>query len=217
MKEIDFIPEWYKANQNRKRRYHRQYMMLGGLLVIMMIWSFIIGHHVNQVHADVEAMQSMYEKGHLKVDEAMILESEIALLQQQAVLLEDASPRTNTSAVLAELSWLVRDSIVLSKVSLKNETIEQAEEKSSEPTGIVQVGAPSKDKDTVRLRPTRTKVTLTGVAAKGADAADLIARLEESDYFEQVSPVYTRGKTIKNCDVIEFEISAYIADYKLQK
>jgi len=217
MKEIDFIPEWYKANQNRKRRYHRQYVMLGSLLVIMVAWSFVIGSHIKQVHADVQAMQTMYENGQLKVDEAMVLESEIAVLKQQVGLLEDAMPRTTISTILAELSWLVRDAIVISKVSLMNEPIERLDEQHVETAGVVQIGTASQDKDTVKPRPIRTRIVLTGIAARGAEAAALIARLEESEYFEQVTPVYTRGKTIKNKDVTEFEINAVIADYKLQK
>nr|MBC8379068.1 hypothetical protein [Planctomycetota bacterium] len=51
MKEIDFIPEWYKASQNRMKRYHRQYILLASLLTIMMAWSFIIGGYIEKVRA----------------------------------------------------------------------------------------------------------------------------------------------------------------------
>ncbi|MBL7214460.1 MAG: PilN domain-containing protein [Phycisphaerae bacterium] len=219
MKEIDFIPEWHKANQNRKKRYHRQYLLLASLLVTMMVWSFVVGQYVKQVRAEVEDIQSVFEKGKLKVNQGMLLESEIASLQHQLQILEATTPRTNISAIIAELSWLIRDNIVLSKLSLKDETIELSEEQDLMPAGIVRIGSSSRGNEAseVSLIPTRTRVILTGIAAKGSDAATLISRLEESEYFEQVSPVYTKAKKVKDYDVTEFEIRMFVADYKIQK
>jgi hypothetical protein len=219
MKEIDFIPEWYKANRNRKRRYHRQYVLLGSLLAIMMIWSFVIGQYVDQVRADVEGVQSIFERGKEKIDEGIQLESEIALLRHQARILEATAPRTDVSAMIAELSWLVRDSIVLSKLTLKNEPIDAGLDKGPASSGLVQIGAASRGRGSseLSLTPTRTRVTLTGVALKGADAAALISRLEESAYFDHVTPVYSKAVKIKDHDVTEFEIRCYVADYTIQK
>ena len=219
MKEIDFIPEWYKANQNRRKRYHRQYILLACLLAIMMVWSFVVGEHVKRVRADVDDIQSVFEKGKAKVDQGMMLESEIALLQHQVQILEAVSPRTNISAIIAELSWLVQDNIVLSKLSLTNEALELAEKKDAMPGGIVRIGSSSRqgEASAVSLAPTQTKLVLTGIASQGADAAMLISRLEESDYFQHVSPIYTKAKKIKDRDVIEFEIRMFVADYKIQQ
>lgn len=218
MKEIDFIPEWYKANRNRKRRYHRQYILLGSLLAIMMTWSFVVGQYVEQVRADVEGVQSIFERGKEKMQQGMLLESEIALLQHQARILEATAPRTDVSAMIAELTWLVRDSIVLSKLTLKNEAIDAGANQGSTPAGLVQIGGASRGRGSsdLSLTPTRTRVTLTGVALKGADAAALIARLEESAYFDHVAPVYSKAVKIKDHDVTEFEIRCYVADYKIK-
>jgi len=220
MKDIDFIPEWYKANQNRKRRYHRQYILLASLLVVMMSWSFFIGQYVDRVHADVEDIQTIFETGKAKVEEGVRLQSEIASLQHQVRILDAATPRTNISAIIAELSYLIQDDIILSKLSFNNEEIKLDHEASSGPSGsIVQINAsPQGNKASgVSLDPKRTRVVLTGIAAKPADAAALISRLEQSDYFQQVLPVYTKAKKIKEHDVTEFEIRCFVADYKIQK
>lgn len=218
MKEIDFIPEWYKANKSRQKSYHRQYVLLATLLALMMVWSFVVGQYVEQVRADVEDVQSVYERGTLMVNKGILLESEITSLQHQVQILEVTMPRTKVSAVIAELSWLIRDDIVLRKLSLKNEEIEVSKQQTQVPSGIVQVRSSAKAKDVSEVfLPTRTRVVLTGIAGKGSDAAALISRLEESDYFEQVSPVYMRTKKMKDYDVTEFEICCFVADYKIEK
>jgi hypothetical protein len=148
------------------------------------------------------------------------LQSDIALLQKQVRILDAATPRTNVSVIIAELSYLIRDNIILIKLSFIDEEIEFKQDQPSAPTGaIVQVGPSPRTNKTseVSLTPKRTKVVLTGIAAKPADAAVLISRLEQSDYFEQVLPVYTKAKEVKEHDVYEFEIRCFVADYKIGK
>lgn len=219
MKEIDFIPEWYKANQNRRRSYHRQYILLAILFAMMVIWSFVIGQQVERVRADVKDIQAMFDRGEQKVSEGMQLESETASLQRQMSILDAVTPRTKMSPIVAELSWVIGDDIVLSRLSLKYETIQSAQTKDAASAGIVRIGSSAQPKNTsgVIPEPECLRITLTGIAAKGEDAAMLISRLEESRYFEQVSPVFTRAKKVKNCEVTEFEIRCYLADYKIQK
>ena len=65
--------------------------------------------------------------------------------------------------------------------------------------------------------PLRTKVSLTGIAARPADAALLIARLEQTDYFEQVTLVFSKPQKFKDNDVTEFEIRCFVADYRIRK
>ena len=105
-------------------------------------------------------------------------------------------------------------------MSFSSEEIELEQEQSSVSSGsVVQVRpASSRDKKSqVSLTPKRTKIVLTGIAAKPADAATLISQLEQSDYFDQVLPVYTKAKKVKAQDVYEFEICCFVADYKIQK
>lgn len=217
MKEIDFIPEWYKANQKRRQRYHRQYLLLALLFAIMMGWSFVVGRHVECVRADVRDIQEVFEKGKIKVDEGKLLEADIAVLKAKARVLEMTTPRTDVSAMIGELSYLIRDNIILSRLSIKNEAIEGTEKRTSPSAGAsVQIGSSGAKKTGADdfLTQTRTRITLTGIAARPADAAILISQLEQSDYFEQETLVYSKPKKIKEHDVTEFEIYCFVADFK---
>jgi hypothetical protein len=217
MKEIDFIPDWYRADQNRKRRHHRQYALLGVLLMLLVGWNFIIGHHVSVVRAEVEAVQSIIDSARLRVDDATLLQNEIADISRKTSELEAVAPRTKTSAVMAELSQITGDNIVLSKLTLSAEPIDTPQSRPAQKPGtVVQVNPAAQSKTDLGSAPLRTKVVLCGIAALPADAATLIYRLEQSDYFEQVVPVFTRAKTVREHEVTEFEIRCYVADYRMR-
>ncbi|MHC4291421.1 MAG: PilN domain-containing protein, partial [Planctomycetota bacterium] len=96
--------------------------------------------------------------------------------------------------------------------------IEALKEKSSVPGAVVQIGDLKQQQNPViPSAPSRLKVTLTGIAATPADAAALIARLEQAEYFQQVGLVFSRPKKITDMDVTEFEIRVFVADYHIQK
>ena len=69
----------------------------------------------------------------------------------------------------------------------------------------------------VPASPSHCKVVLTGIAARPADAALLIARLEKTEYFDHVLLVYSKPKKVKDKDVTEFEIRCFVADYQQVK
>lgn len=220
MKEIDFIPEWYKANQKRRRSHHRQYVLLVMLFALIAGWNFIAGRHVERACAEARDARNMVERGKTRVDEGMRLEAEIEDFKKQIRLFEMTRPRTNISAVIAELSCLMGDNIILSKLSLNSEEIETEKKTVSMPAAIVQIQmAAGKGQDGAEkfLKQTRTRVTLTGIAAQSTDAARLLSRLEQSDYFEQESLFDAKPKTVKKHEVTAFEIRCTVADYKIDK
>ena len=118
MKEIDFIPEWYKADQVRKRRY---------MSANTLSWRYVCGddglefccrtscHHVS---AEVEDIQAAFETIRDKVDQAPLLQSEIAEMKQKSAVLDKIEPRTKITAILGELSYLVQENIILNRLSL---------------------------------------------------------------------------------------------------
>ncbi|MDH4202513.1 MAG: PilN domain-containing protein [Phycisphaerae bacterium] len=218
MKEIDFIPEWYKADLVRKRRYARQYTIIAVIFAVMMVWSFIVGHHVNHVGAEVEGVQAAFAKGRDKVRQTQLLQSEIAEMKQKAAVLDTITSRTKITAILGELAYLVQENIILDRLSLMNEPIEELKKETPASGAVVQIGGSKEQQNAVVPKtPSRLKVTLSGIAARPADAAVLIAGLEQADYFQQVALVFSRPKKFMDNDVTEFEICCYVADYRIQK
>ena len=185
----------------------------------MMLWSFIVGNHVDRVAAEVQQIQTALNKTADRAEQVVMLENEITAMQEKAVLLDRISPRTRLTAVLGEIASLMREDIMLSKLFFKYEPIENQDKKGTSPSkAVVQVGKIKKDQPAVAPQThTRLKVILTGIAAQQSDAATLIARLEETPYFENVALVFSKPKTVHDHDVTEFEIQCYVADYKICK
>lgn len=218
MKEIDFIPEWYKADQVRKRRYVRQYTIIAIIFAVMIVWSFIVGRHVNRVSGEVEGVKTAFEKCRDKVHQAQVIQNEIAEMKQKVDMLDAITSRTNTTAILGELAYLVGENIILNRLSLTNEPVEELETEPPVSAAVVQVRGPKERQDVLaQQKPLRVKVILSGIAARPADAAALIAALEQADYFQQVVLIYSRPQEFMDNDVTEFEISCYVADYRIQK
>ena len=79
-------------------------------------------------------------------------------------------------------------------------------------------------KKAMPLGDVRFKVVMSGVASNARDVGELICRLEDSPYFCQVIPSFSRNKKIKtksitsgrDFPVSEFKLSCYLANYLLQ-
>jgi len=217
MKDLDFIPDWYRADQRRKRRYHRMYALLGVLLLVLVGLNVVMGRHVQRVCAEVDTVQAVIDSARLRVDEAATLQNEIMEIDRKGAALKAVAPRTRISAVIAELSHITADNIVLGKLQLVTEPVGKTSGRQQTPGAIVRTKQANKTQDQAAMpEPVRTRVVLNGIAALPADAAAMIYRLEQSAYFEQVVPVFTRARKIRDYDVTEFEIHCYLADYRLE-
>ena len=218
MREIDFIPEWYRTDRVRKRKYVRQYTLIGSLFLLMMVWSFIVGGHVDRVAAEVQQLQTDLEKTVNRAEQVAVLQDEITGMKEKMALLDRIKPRTQLTAILGEIAYLMRENIILSKLFIKNEPIKGSNENTTASRVVVQVEKTKKDQDAVAPpSPCRLKIVLAGIAAQQSDAASLIAQLEETPYFEQVALVFSKPKTINQQDVTEFEIQCTVADYRIYK
>ena len=190
------------------------------MFTLMVGWGLAINGHVSHVSAQVEEIQTAFEKGRIRSEQANQLKNKIAEMKEKTTLLDKVESRTKMTAILGELSYLIGENVILSKLSLQNELIPNRERKNaSASAAVVQVGGSQKDgqDDVVPVSPSHYKVVLTGIAARPADAALLITRLEQTAYFDSVFLVFSKPKKVKNRDVTEFEIRCFVADYQQVK
>lgn len=244
MKEIDFLPEWYKSGRRRQVSYRTQYIALGGVFVVMVVWNFIAMHSISRVRAQYAQMSTKQAQAEGRSAELAELQSELRDLQKKAESIEEIDSKIDVACVLAEMSFLVDEKIVLSKVVLVAEKFEdrqQAELSQQAGTVVRAVRNKLSEKRKLPLGDVRFKVVIEGVAADASNLAALICRLEDSPYFCQVVPSFSRTtvinaagnpsfrsktkrpntkgsvqKTAENIQVSEFEISCYLANYREQ-
>ncbi|MHC4322845.1 MAG: hypothetical protein ACYSUX_01075 [Planctomycetota bacterium] len=242
MKEIDFLPEWYKSGRRRQVGYRTQYIAIGGVFVVMVVWSFIATHSISKAktqYAQMATNQTQAEKVSAKLTE---LENEMKELRKNAKSIEEIDSEIDVASVLAEMSFLIDNRIVLKKMEFFAEKFanKQETETVSGSSAVVRaVRAKSKNKKKLPLGNVRFKVVIAGVAADARDVAALMCKLEDSPYFCQVILSYSRGnaeirikgassfhtetnngdKKVESRDpgmiqVNEFEINCYLANYR---
>ena len=149
--------------------------------------------------------------------------------------IEQIDYRIDVASVLAELSFLIEDRIVLNKVELVAEKFPDKKQDKALPDRSAVVRAVRVNVDRKQQLPlghVRFKVVISGVAADASDVAALICRLEDSPYFFQVVLSFSRSAELKvesilpasggtpktgaDITVSEFEIHCDLGNYRLQ-
>lgn len=225
MKEIDFLPDWYKSGRRRQISYRTQYVALGGVFVIMVVWNLIAAHSISKAAAELTVDATNQAGTQSASQEFARIKSEVAELQKKAQAIEQIDSKIDVASVLAEMSFLIDEKIVLSKVEFIAERFEDRQEgKPSSGSAVRVAGGNSRGKRSSTLGEVRFRIVVGGVASDASDVAELVCRLEESAYFCEVTSSW-RNREIKaatglvkgNFQVSEFEIRCYLANYQQEE
>jgi len=220
MREIDFLPNWYKSGRRRQISYRTQCVALGGVFVVMMVWNFVVAHSISKATAKLADGTARQAEAESASREFARIKSEVTRLQKKVKSIEKIDSKIDVASVLAEMSFLIDEKIVLNKVEFGAERFAGKQKGKSDGGSAVRVARPGLGGKGAPLPgDVRFKVVIGGVAADASDIAVLICKLEDSPYFCQVYPSFSRSKKMKvgpgeNLQVSEFEISCYLANYR---
>jgi hypothetical protein len=220
MREIDLLPQWYKNGRRRQKGYRVQYAALGVIAVLIMVVNFTMSNYLSKSEAEIirNTSQKLEAEKFLKEYEAA--KNELARLKEKESLIGETGTKIDVAGVLGELSFLIDEKIVLTGFSLSGETFsDQTGIKSASGGNFVRSGKSTAGKGARQyLGDLRYKVTASGIAADAAAVAELICRLEDSPYFCQVVPLYSRERKTESKNsgyaVTEFEVACYVANYE---
>jgi hypothetical protein len=216
MRKIDFLPKWYTSGRRRQISYRTQCVALGGVFVVMMVWNFVAAHSVSKAAAKLTDGTARQAEAESTSREFAKIKSEVTSLQKKVKSIEKIDSRIDVASVLAEMSFLIDGKIVLNKVEFSAEKFAGRQKGKSDRGSAVRVARPQlAGKDAPLTGDVRFKVVIGGVAADASDVATLTRRLEDSPYFCQVYPSFSRSKkmkvgTGKDFQVSEFEIGCYL-------
>ena len=211
MKEIDFIPQWYKDRQKKHVSHHVQYVVIIGIFAAIVVWSFATCLSVSKAKAQINRIQESLAANADMVSEFNELATAMIQLRKKAEILEKLDHKTSIANVIGELSFLVPDDVILKKVDVGMERFVggagsgKSHVKLLRQSSGASSAAPAED--------SRFKVIISGIAAGVDDVAGLISQMENSSYFCQVVPGFSRAAKVKDFGVTEFEISCYLANY----
>lgn len=236
MKEIDFLPDWYKNGRRREFGYRAQYIALVGVFVVMAVWNFTTAHSVSKARAELARRESRQVGAESISAKLTDIKSELADLREKLKSIEEVDSKIDVASVLAEMSFLINDErVVVGKVQLIAEKFAGRQEAKPDIVSVVRVaGVDMGNEGPMPVGDVRFKVVISGIATGAGDVAALVRRFEESPYFCSVIPLFSRDKHLQrgtNSDarrrgsekrfsgfgesfrVTEFEISCYLANY----
>lgn len=221
MREIDFLPSWYKNDRKRQMGRRTQYIILGAVFALMMIWNFITASSVSVASAEVESLAGQLQDAKNISEQYSTLQQNINQMKRKVDIIKMTDPHIDIAATLAEISYLIGDRIALNKITLKSEPL--VADSQLKGNAVRPADNSWKAKTEENLGRCRFKIIINGVACDASNVAELIVKLETSPYFIQVIPSYSRNKQIedkasskmsKQYQISEFEISCYLANYK---
>ena len=199
MKEIDFLPEWYKSGRRRQISYRTQCIILGGVFIALVVWNFVTSHSMSKTQAQVIQMTTHQKQAERVSAKLIELKNEMNKYHKKEGLIESIDSRIDVADILAEMSYLIDERIVLSKIDLISEKFPDKQDKdSSQSKGkVVRAVKPGYgSRQELLLGDVRCKVLIAGVAADASDVAAFICKLENSPYFSQVVLAFSRNTDI---------------------
>ncbi len=199
MKEIDFLPEWYKSVRRRQFGYRTQYIALGGILLVMVVWHFLGMHSISKAKAQITMNAPELKQAENVSAKLTGLQNKISLLNKKQAVIQKTDSKINLANVLAEMSYLINDRIVLSKVEISAEKFDQQQDKngSAQVAAVARAARSESAKKLTLTGDVRFKIVMTGVAVQAVDVAILIGKLEESPYFSNVVFSFSRDAQIQ--------------------
>jgi hypothetical protein len=235
VKELDFLPQWYREGRRRQSHMRTQYVALVIIFFAMMTFNVTATHRASKAVAELAHGDGQRLAADGVTSEFSQITRQLSQLKMKADRIAQIDSRIDVAAVLAELSHLIGEAIVLNRVELVAEPFQPAQQKENGKGPTVRtVGTPASPERKASLEQVRFRVVVAGVAADPAQVADLVCKLDASVYFQHVHPSFSRDtkiqisaesagapeadktatKATETLAVTEFEIICYLANYE---
>ena len=236
MKEIDFLPEWYKEGKRRRVHMRRQYIALTVIFLTMLTYNMTAEHRIGAAVSRLEDQRRGAEDVTFEFNR---ISRELGEYQAKTNAIKQIDSRINLGAVLAEISHVMGDRVILSRLEFISEAFPQADKKEQKAnaSAVRTAGKPNGGNKPAPLGDVRFRIVLAGVAIDASDVGALVCRLDESPYFQRVYPSFSRNTTInvssektgelpgwepgqasprakEALQVSQFEITCYLANYE---
>jgi len=190
MRDVDFLPEWYKDSTRRKSSVQRQYLALGIVFLIMIFSNSIATRKISSANADLARIDRERGQAERFMVEFGRLNSHVAEMRAVMASAKSLKLELDVANFLAELSAVVSGEIVLQSVGLLN----------SDPSGkgAADEAAPVTVDDRAGGQPPvgRFFVRLVGFAHHAGQVAALIDELDKSSLFNEVNLVYSKASVL---------------------
>lgn len=212
MRDIDFLPEWYRQNrQRRDSRLTRTWLGMIGLGALF-VW-FAVGRiSLNQAQgrlAHLESQNQMVQAGLGMIDQ---LAQKEAVLLKKYELAEQLTPTTSCVRVLSKLAKLIPPQVAVKRLELVNKP-SQSEGTDRLATLAAKLSGPkSAGASQEQFQKYELHVSLQGLAPSEMDVAVLVGQLSGSQDFSSVALEYCNAASLKAYQGCTFKVNFVIKD-----
>jgi hypothetical protein len=175
------------------------------MFALMMIWNFASINSISKSTAELAQIASKQSAAQIASKEFTNLKNKVTELQKKTRIIEEIDSRINVASVLAEMSFLIDEKIVLKKVEFIAEKLSDQQAPTNSGSAVRVAIAEFNTKQKLPLGDVRFKVLINGIAADASDVAALVCKLEDSPYFCQVYPNFSRNKTLETIGKTEIQ------------
>ncbi|MBP7937453.1 MAG: hypothetical protein KA354_22650 [Phycisphaerae bacterium] len=215
MKELDFLPPSYHLANAHRREWRRNLV-----LSLLAIASLAGLHQVNDgrirtATADLQAIDAGIGSVQHARDKLTALSERKSRLSRQAALAADLRDQAPLDAVVAEITAMLNNSIVLRAIEINTRPPGEYPLRplhSPDPPASV-TGAGTETRDTARSSAARygpLQVLMTGIAGSDMEVGMFYGRLSSSSRVTDLHMNYTRETELCGRHMREFEISLVI-------
>ncbi len=191
MRDVDFLPDWYRQSLRCRRRARRQIGATLALVALIGMRLAISQHQTHVAASELAALREQLADAAAQVQETDRLSSIRAQWTRQQQRIDRLGVHIESARVLAALDEAMPGGVSL--VDLQLNTDER----------------PSTTSPAVPVAPMdrRLHVRLEGLAATPAELAKFLGRLQAIPFFEQPAVGLSKDVTENGCTLRQFEIT----------
>ncbi len=206
MRELEFLPPWYREARRRRRIFVYQTFATVLLVCGVALWTHLSGRNIASAQAALSTYESQLQQrqGELKqLDEQLRLKGELA---QQQKISEAMGVTVEMTRILATLaSVMPREMSILDMSIDTEETVRQvktpADARAALRAGAIQP-APVFDR--------RLKVRLLAVTPNDVDLANFLTGLSSTKSFENPFMSFAKDRAEDGRIMREFQVTFYV-------
>jgi Tfp pilus assembly protein PilN len=198
MRELEFLPAWYKQIHDRKRMVVLQSWLTGALLVGLGAYFFLANRNVAASQESVALLDNQLAEMHQQLQKLHGLRDVQKQFRQQDQVISKLGLHVEATRLLNTLDTVVPPEMTILDLSMDNEEQLRA-------PSLLLASPEALQKDPAVDRKLRVK--LTGVTPTDIELANFLKGLTTVPFFEQLSMTYTRDRSDHGLTMREFEVT----------
>lgn len=198
MREIEFLPDWYRQVRRRRMWLVVQWWSTFGLLIVLLVWTGVAHFRVITARRDHRALQQASDRAEVdlkRLDELNLLKRR---WDEQGEVLSKLGVSIESTRLIGTVAQATPESVALVGMHL------QIDEKIEVPRSAAAARA---SKDAPPTIDRKLLIRLQGIAPSDAEVADLMAKLATITFFNDVSMSYSKDADRAGRLVREFEVT----------